>query len=1717
MPIKYKAREWGLKPNGTIHHHKKKYDELSKEAFKRLVRDNQLKYFSEDFDINNHSQNLFELAYNTYDGEASQNMYAKFWLDIDMINTTTEELYDLLTDLFNKIDGILSKELNRETYLVYYKKIPNSNKIHSLRIINSDYSVEMNQMLNIAKTIAEDKTNQLCSNTDTAVYAKNRQICLPYNSKIYTDKYEKYPTLFNGLKNTTSSSHIFVDYNYNNTDNTKIQVKTVTKSLISYTGNIKQQLVYTNDILEAEKQDITQEIKHVDYHSNRTHIILDKDALVQTAIKYMPKSFYEKRNGKWWIHFVKILKSVTHILKKDLHDFLEHSIKMTDGIDYDLEKNVEFCNRLQFNTKDKQYLIRNYGKNAYVYICNYLNKNQDKYWFYVNNLFGKINSISSWISEVSNIEYNNVYNALYEIKDLTNDQLKSQFGYMISITDKVIYNVKTGYLYDDKLLPTLRNYNTEKEYYPRYEQSKNKNLDKYDLVTDRLTDGDNKLIKSVNDIIDKFIAGGEFKTLVAEMSWATGKSIHVCKKILQNSFDSNYNRDLQQYINDKNTDYSIFYNADVETEVNDLTYKVKRNLIVSPNNALNRKETQELMAMNGSCFTTHLAIQDIKAEMSKNYNRNIQCKLNFFTRHLNMISSVESIDAFSIYDYDNLTKQKVINTDCVDTVILDEFNTILNNFDIEAKTFRGIKKKYINEPTSDEYIQKMEYSLNYLIDICKIAKRVLILDADINFTKLDWFLSKINATDDTYKVKINYNKFVNENYKIYIYESQDAIVSKMTEKKDNIQELVCVSNNKAQDLFISLINESFDDECNLLDTHKNECYGLINGNGLCVFDCRNLSKSLLTKKLFVTEEVVISCYNDTQKVHRAKHEIAKNQQEQRFHQIVIKHSLKFIEQDIDTTDNTIENLKIDFLNNYEECICRRYKFTKYIRTPTIKCGISLNPFYFDELYFFVYFGVLTIEEYLQMMWRSRNLNNGELHITFNQNFTEWNDYYGLSFIQDKLINKAKCGSKESKYLTDIDNKIYQMHGTPINELIILNELDKCNSTHRPNQLFMEKLFYHGFRLNKDIFFVAKADSHGEKYFNEAKMDRLAIQKQNFLNIDIADLTPQIITTIKEGLQQNNSNVADKISDVYRNRYSKYKKLHEYLEFDKVLLMMFNKNLTADECDYMYDLNDKIDDPPNELSDEEMRQLRENKTKLIDLRSIKSGEKRSYLDQLHDCLIRDYDTRINTEQMCEEYGFHNTHSSCITKVFQIKAILNADNALQKSNDKKINLDTATEIKLKRTKLLTTLLAYLDIDLLRDFNKNNVKRFIAKNDKEKFNVTGFINSVLSTTNVLDVNGTSMNFLEWLQMVVIATDYNHQDDVYKINFKKNETLNAVTHFVIIKKVVNYYLKDILMYFDYENQQTNSAKLLNKLQFVIKKEFNIKITNEPTIDQYRFNNPPIINQSFCHNNKISITETYLNNVDKIITVNKPTDIRPPIVIYKHNIDTEYVINNNIILRPTSKISRKPDYCYYYNNNTKIDFTVKTKIHPRVIRMNSDYIKNKADRIFKDYIPNTAKINGITNFIDRQTQIKDQKFIPTKFYKYLTDMRLLDIVFYDTYEDCEFSKVDRPIELRSNQDSNGMVRVLPPQLNLYNINELNITKVKRAIYIREYKKLMDINNDASLLYQAFRKSIVMKNINTNHNIDVPIITTDRMKYKQNCVDKLYFMKHNPNVVKVVC
>ena len=217
-----------------------------------------------------------------------------------------------------------------------------------------------------------------------------------------------------------------------------------------------------------------------------------------------------------------------------MRKLLEHSCSFST--DYTFEKNIEFYNRLTFNSTDKNYLIRNYGEKTYTYICNYL----------------------------------------------TNE---------------------------------LLNYYADAEYFTRFKNDNKINLNKYDLVSNRLTDEDNKLIKSVSDIIDKFINGGNFKVLVAEMKWATGKSFHICKKILRYFFDNKYNKKLNEImknLNENNGSYEMFFTDDMDFEVVQTIDKIKRCLIVSPNNSLNRKETQEIMELDGNCFVTHLEIQKLQ-------------------------------------------------------------------------------------------------------------------------------------------------------------------------------------------------------------------------------------------------------------------------------------------------------------------------------------------------------------------------------------------------------------------------------------------------------------------------------------------------------------------------------------------------------------------------------------------------------------------------------------------------------------------------------------------------------------------------------------------------------------------------------------------------------------------------------------------------------------------------------------------------------------------------------------------------------------------------------------------------------------------------------------------------------------------------------------------------------------------------------------------------
>ena len=156
------------------------------------------------------------------------------------------------------------------------------------------------------------------------------------------------------------------------------------------------------------------------------------------------------------------------------------------------------------------------------------------------------------------------------------------------------------------------------------------------------------------------------------------------------------------------------------------------------------------------------------------------------------------------------------------------------------------------------------------------------------------------------------------------------------------------------------------------------------------------------------------------------------------------------------------------------------------------------------------------------------------------------------------------------------------------------------------------------------------------------------------------------------------------------------------------------------------------------------------------------------------------------------------------------------------------------KIKRDKLLRTLLSFLGVNLKEDYNKECLKRYILNNDKSKIKLCGFVNDILSNTNIQEFDGESICFILWLEKWVLEE---YKKTIINTKIKKTK-LDAIKDLALIKKMINHYLNDLNLKFDYENQNENTAKLLNNLQFVIKKQDNIKILDEPIINKYYFGN---------------------------------------------------------------------------------------------------------------------------------------------------------------------------------------------------------------------------------------------------------------------------------------
>jgi hypothetical protein len=1507
---KYKLDNWNYKKTHTDTRkcdNVNKYDGNSKIIFLKQVKENYNQYHSCFIDgkinitkLNNikYTQNLVEYFLNT-------NAECKLFFDIDKIKINITDLKLLLNELFDCIDELCDKKLNRKKYLVFYKKLVDKdfNELsytHSIRIIHFQYKISYIDAKKLIVLLKENYKSELIIGLDEKVYYHTAQMFLPYNSKPYSIKYND--KLFDKkFKAEDSVNHFFIYYDFNDI---KFNIKNFIKE---YCISIVDDCL----LLQIDKEPIGKidVLKTTDYTNRKPYYLeQNKYTLIDTIKEYINEDFYRKMYSKIWCKFVYYFKCLD-IDEDDIYDFLKYSAEIHN--EYDYESNVEwFDKRLTEIDRTKDY--------DYVYkiITDDLNKLQEEYYFYVNRKDENFKLIAEWVVKNTNLNYDFVSEKIAKYKSI--DITKIEF---IKITDDICYNYKTGNLH-------IKNERFCKNYFleQHKEHYKSNNYDDYDMVIDDINDEEFKQV--IEDFKDGYI-----ENLVVEMDWGGGKSKIIEKPIIEhfcNNKNNKYTNDILERIN-KDISLNYMYGV-IQQEEEHLRHlnNINRIIAFSPNNSLNKKEYQELKQISNNCFVNHITIKELADKINKLYKKLEDCvgfdnnnrddlqkqvsilnnEKRIYTHRTNVMSSLESANRIEISE----------NSNDIGLVINDEFNSLFTKFNENMETFKHISH---------------EVAFNKFIEISKKAKQRLILDADVEKHKLD-FYCKVCGIKDIYKVRINGNIFNNpkiaedgkdDKYKIYNCESRKHLTEEVIKNIDKKLVISTTSSNHGYYMFKLLISNMYDKELNLIEKFKDDVVGYIFGDGLYIYDCKNPKNSIIDKKIEKLECDSFNVDNDKECIYKSildEYEVDKKQ----------------------TTN--IKKYKDEFLDKCEEQIIKKYKITKYIRSPTISVGISINERYFDLQFNYALNGSVGCLEALQMWFRERRTHLREIYFCFGNYFKDYNKCLNnADNIIKRYKNNYRVANTELKKL--LHNNTNIEFESDFYKWKLINEIDNENYKINFTQIFMELLHKHSFTYEDNIFIL---NSKYDKLdlIDETKNDKNSVDLHNLLNTDILTLTKteyELLNTKKEDNLLSNQEYL-----IHR----KYNLFNHHLYYDAIII---NKIYNEERNKLISKLEDNIKTYDDDDEEEYKKYLKDKKL----LQILNDNELWNNIINYNNEVIKN---DIENETHYKKYKLYDFKSDFKTKYFRLKNLINFkidddddDNEVDKKKDIEPLEYTSTN------KLIFWVLKFLDIDILRDFDKDILKHYIVDNTKNKF-ITPIKKAL---TKPLNVEDKSIKFIDYINKELLK-DYNNCSNLKKHKSINIQKLDINKHLREIITIIKFYLSKVNLYIDYGSNITNQEKLLNTLQFTIRKEHNIttkdyiiptNILFNKKIDNdkieiyekqihYKYHNimNTIINEEFCNNNKkfvdvrtnknnptiIPITIKNQENIYKIhnkirtyqnkyIETDK-TLITPTIKTIYKDIEKEEIIEdaygNKIIIIPTKNIKRKNVDKKYYDNNNKLN-----------------------------------------------------------------------------------------------------------------------------------------------------------------------------------------------------
>jgi len=933
---------------------------------------------------------------------------------------------------------------------------------------------------------------------------------------------------------------------------------------------------------------------------------------------------------------------------------------------------------------------------------------------------------------------------------------------------------------------------------------------------------------------------------------------------------------------------------------------------------------------------------------------------------------------------------------------------------------------------------------------------------------------------------------VNDIYKLFLCENKKHL-TKLILNEDNLLKKCVVSTTHKSigfDLFKSYVCLMFNEDLELKEEYTNEVISYLCSSGLFVFDCNNPQNSILSKDLFINQySKYDTSKTDTDNIDNLNYSYNNNTQvrletESKFNKIVSKYNIELKRDKINDKEDykTIQDLKQEYLEDYENQVINKYKITKEIRSPTITAGVSKNKRYFHRQFHYCLSQSVICEENLQMWFRERRTIDKEVYFCFNENIQHYKSLYTKEFIGKVMNGVINISNDKKSVVKKIDYELIDSNDTLLIDLLKINETNTINCKKSFSQVFFNLLFKHSFRLERNIILLKdteksvdtgeeeEEEEDSESVVKENKHDRTNTELCNFVNTPILDITTADIKEVERLFDEQLP-----ISLYWRQKYNKHKALNYYTKINPLIIVFW---LKENINDYITNLqNSKIDC-----------------SELIKLLSNENIEKiiRYYENQ--------YNNMIDTADYIQQYQLHKKRAEFSSKYRQIKDIIKITNEIEEVEEEVKQQQYQQDNKLHKTKILNTLLQFLKVNI-KDLDKQIIKRYVIDNDYKKHKITGFRNEILSNDNKLLIDNEEISFIDWINSVLLLHYNNNYNESNKPIYKKK--LDCIKDTKIILDIIKKYLLKINIVFDYENQVSNQSKITTKksnLQIILRQDTdNIISVNQVSImkdldsifGEYHYNKPnkqqPIKLDSNVKYYNTDIPQTKIvdcnykeNNSKVMIDTNRVDYLYDKNInlFDKRDIKTEYYpvdtnTNTNINKEPIT-LYRKSEDCIINGNITIVnDSCIKRKNSDRQYYHNEIRVKSELYMCFD----NQKKVRRFYNDIDNDKR----SFISNRIYrKQETEVKevLQSEDFKKALEDIKNNNTEtEELDYNTNYKRKNMifdelinnVRIPRPTINIndkdymYNVfNELskhrNNKELEREIFECGFKKRIEVD-----------------------------------------------------------